>query len=145
MATFGELLAELRKDHRLTQKDLAKILFVTDGTISNYETGVHYPDVEKLIEISKYFNVTTDYLLGLCKNNLSPDTLNEIFLGKLTIGDIVTQIHVLDDEHKQALKIILNDVHSDIISIKKNTTTVLKPLMVFIKVSIEIPSPWHNL
>ena len=46
MANFGELLAELRQDRHLTQDQLAKIIFVTAGTISNYENNMHFPDVE---------------------------------------------------------------------------------------------------
>lgn len=67
MRKFGEILAELRQDHKLTQKDLAQEMFVSVGTISNYENGVHYPDVEKLISLADFFDVTTDYLLGRCK------------------------------------------------------------------------------
>ena len=40
MAQFGELLAELREDRKLTQKELAEIIYVSPGTISNYENGV---------------------------------------------------------------------------------------------------------
>ena len=49
VATFGELLAELRQDKGLTQKQLGRVLSVSTGTISNYENGVHYPDLEKLV------------------------------------------------------------------------------------------------
>ena len=55
MIAFGEILAELRQDRKMTQKDLAQAMFVTVGTISNYENGVHYPDVEKLISLADYF------------------------------------------------------------------------------------------
>ena len=48
MARFGELLAELRKDSGMTQKQLAERLHVSVGTVSNYENGVHLPDLEKL-------------------------------------------------------------------------------------------------
>lgn len=64
MATFGELLAELRQDKGLTQKQLGRVLSVSTGTISNYENGVHYPDLEKLVALADYFQVSTDYLLG---------------------------------------------------------------------------------
>lgn len=63
MAEFGELIAELRQDRGLTQKQLGKILSVSTGTISNYEKGVHYPDLEKLVALADYFQVSTDYLL----------------------------------------------------------------------------------
>ena len=64
MATFGELLAELRQGKGLTQKQLGKVLSVSTGTISNYENGVHYPDLEKLVALADYFQVSTDYSLG---------------------------------------------------------------------------------
>ena len=55
MAQFNELLVELRQDRKMTQEDLAKVLFVTSGTISNYENGVHLPDIEKLISLADFF------------------------------------------------------------------------------------------
>ena len=64
MSAFGELIAELRQDRGLTQKQLGKILSVSTGTISNYENGVHYPDLDKLVALADYFQVSTDYLLG---------------------------------------------------------------------------------
>ena len=45
MAQFGEILAELRQDRGLTQRDLAKLFFVTPGTISNYEKGRLYLNI----------------------------------------------------------------------------------------------------
>lgn len=110
MAKFGELLSELRQGRGMTQKELAKILYVSDGTISNYENGVHYPDVEKLIDLANFFGVTTDYLLGRCENNLSPDVFSEKLLGQGTTGNIIQMIQSLDKEHKQALKVILYDM-----------------------------------
>ena len=60
MAVFGELMGELRQARGLTQKELGKILSVSTGTISNYENGVHYPDLEKLVQLADYFQVSTD-------------------------------------------------------------------------------------
>lgn len=110
MAKFGELLSELRQSRGMTQKELAKVLYVSDGTISNYENGVHYPDVEKLMDIANFFNVTTDYLLGRCKNNLSPDLFSETLIGSKTTGEILENIQSLDEDHKHALKVILRDM-----------------------------------
>lgn len=53
MATFGELLAELRQDKGLTQKQLGRVLSVSTGTISNYENGVHYLAVIYWINLLK--------------------------------------------------------------------------------------------
>lgn len=62
---FSERLKYLRVESNLTQSQLAKILNTTQRRISYFEIGKIEPDLETLCEISKYFNVTTDYLLGL--------------------------------------------------------------------------------
>lgn len=49
------------------QKDLAKELGVSDNTISYFAKGERAPNLEQIIKISKIFNVSTDYLLGIEK------------------------------------------------------------------------------
>lgn len=110
MAEFGELLAELRKDQKITQKELAEKIFVTSGTISNYEKGVHFPDIKKLISIADFFHVTTDYLLGRCSNSVSPDSLDETVFRNITAGQILEDIKELPPDRKTALVIVLNDM-----------------------------------
>lgn len=63
--SFAERLKYLRTKKDLTQKDIANLLDVGITTISNYETGRNEPSYAKLTILAKYFNVTTDYLLGL--------------------------------------------------------------------------------
>ncbi|HIS33135.1 MAG TPA: methyltransferase domain-containing protein [Candidatus Limivivens intestinipullorum] len=58
-------LAELRKRKGLTQQELAEILGVSHQTISRWETGAVLPDVSILPQISMYFDVSVDALLGL--------------------------------------------------------------------------------
>lgn len=110
MAQFGELLSELRQDRKMTQEDLAKILYVTSGTISNYENGVHLPDIEKLVNLADFFHVTTDYLLGRCSSQLSLDVLDTIILEDRTAGKLIRDIQNITPERKQALTTILNDM-----------------------------------
>lgn len=111
LACFGEILVESRKDRHLTQHQLAKILYVTDGTISNYENGIHFPDIEKLCEIADFFGVTTDYLLGRCKANMSVDIFAEPLSPQLSVGDTVNQIRGLTPGRKQILLAILDDMY----------------------------------
>ena len=110
MAEFGELLAELRKDRKLTQRELAARLFVTPGTISNYEKGVHLPDIEKLILLADFFHVTTDYLLGRCSDNLSPDVFREPVSRDMTVGQAIQELRALPPEKREAVAIILRDM-----------------------------------
>ena len=62
---IGELIAELRKDLGMKQTDVAAHLGVSTGTISNYECGRYEPDLETVRQLSRLFNVTSNYLLEL--------------------------------------------------------------------------------
>lgn len=56
-------LRDLREDNDLRQKDIAKILNVSQNTYSQYETGVIALTAEVLIKLADYYNVSVDYLL----------------------------------------------------------------------------------
>ena len=62
---IGKIIKELRKDSNLSQTGLANIIGTTQDTISLWELGKSLPDINMLIKLAKYFNVSTDYLLGL--------------------------------------------------------------------------------
>ena len=54
----------LREEKGVKQIDLAMELNVTQGTLSNWERGVHDPDSDSLRKLSNYFSVPIDYILG---------------------------------------------------------------------------------
>lgn len=110
MAHLGELLAELRQDRGLTQKEVGQILSVSPGTVSNYETGVHLPDAEKLVVLADYFNVTTDYLLGRTSSSISSDQLQQRVTDSKTISDIMSIFMRLPPDRQQALALIMTDL-----------------------------------
>lgn len=62
---FADNLKALRKDWNLSQEDLAEVIGVTRQSISKWEVGDGYPDVEKLLFIAKHFNISLDWLMGL--------------------------------------------------------------------------------
>ena len=62
---FNVRLKQLRQKHKLTQGELAEILGLKPTAISNYESRRNEPSFEKLIALSKYFDVSCDYLLGI--------------------------------------------------------------------------------
>lgn len=62
--TFGEKLKRLRTDKKLTQDELAEILYVSRTAVSKWESGRGFPNIESLKAISKYFSVTVDDLLS---------------------------------------------------------------------------------
>lgn len=68
---IGERLSELRSGMGLSQQELADKLCISVHTISSYERNISNPDDEMKIKISKLFNVSIDYLLGVTKNQSS--------------------------------------------------------------------------
>lgn len=64
-APFPTRLRVLMEREHIKQGDLAEILCVTRQAANQYCLGLSFPDFEKLCKIATYFNVTTDYLLGL--------------------------------------------------------------------------------
>ena len=62
---IAERLAELRASRGLTQSELARKLSISNKTISKWENGISTPDLPMLIELSTYYGVSTDALLGL--------------------------------------------------------------------------------
>lgn len=59
----GEKIAKLRKENNYTQEQLAALLGVSRQSVSKYESGVTYPETDKLIHLSELFGCTVDYLL----------------------------------------------------------------------------------
>ena len=110
MAHLGELIAELRQDKGLTQKELGDILCVSSGTISNYENGVHLPDVDKVIAHANYFHVTTDYLLGRTSSNFPVELLQQAITNEKTLGDVMASFAKLPANRQAALSLIISDM-----------------------------------
>jgi len=61
-------LKNIRVDKDIKQKDLAKILNVSQNTYSQYETGTIALTAEMLIKLSDYYKVSIDYLLDRTNN-----------------------------------------------------------------------------
>ncbi|MDR0898340.1 MAG: helix-turn-helix domain-containing protein [Oscillospiraceae bacterium] len=64
MCYFGEKFKELRKKSGMTQEQAAEIFGVTPQSVSRWETGTNYPDVEMMPHIAIFFKTTVDELLG---------------------------------------------------------------------------------
>ena len=62
---LGKRLKELREEHGLTQKQLAEKLNLHSVTYLHYEKSQREPPLAVLVQMAQFFEVTTDYLLGL--------------------------------------------------------------------------------
>ncbi|MCH4169222.1 MAG: helix-turn-helix domain-containing protein [Streptococcaceae bacterium] len=78
---IGDRLKLKRTDLKLTQEKIADELHVSRQTISSWETGRSYPDIEKLIQLSNYFEISLDELLkedvGMINDIKAKTELNE--------------------------------------------------------------------
>ena len=100
---FGKLLANLRKEKGVLQKEVATYLNMTVATISNYEKGVHLPDLNTLIMLADFFDVSTDYLLQRTDYKSSINSLNHRLSGDYTVSDLVSTVVELDAHNTEAL------------------------------------------
>lgn len=58
-------IKKLRMQSGMTQTELAKLMSVTRSSVNAWEMGISVPTAAKLVELSLFFHVSTDYLLGL--------------------------------------------------------------------------------
>ncbi|MEY8427190.1 helix-turn-helix transcriptional regulator [Lachnospiraceae bacterium 46-15] len=70
--TLGDKICNLRKRAGWSQEDLAEMLDISRQSVSKWESGTSIPDLDKIVKLSKIFDVTTDFLLK--------DELTEIIL-----------------------------------------------------------------
>lgn len=98
MKEFSENLKNLLKNNNVSQYELSKILHNSQQSISRYVNGVTEPDIYNLIQIANYFNVSTDYLLGLSNDyNVINNNLSE------TENYLIGHLRQLNSEKKQEL------------------------------------------
>ncbi len=83
---FKNRIKQLRNEKRITQVNLAMELNLSQNAISKYEAGKTEPDIQNIKLLSGFFNVSSDYLLGLSDekfclpaNNLSSDEKQLLF------------------------------------------------------------------
>ena len=62
--SIGKKIRELRLEHNLLQRELAKEIHIAPNTLSQFETGQANPSYEVLSLIADFFQCSTDYLLG---------------------------------------------------------------------------------
>lgn len=65
--SYVRILRDLREDADKTQTQIAEILGTSQTMYARYERGANEMPIHHLITLSKYYNVSTDYLLGLKK------------------------------------------------------------------------------
>lgn len=102
---FPRILRGLMEERGTTQDALAKICGVKRQSIAQWKDGNTRPDIVSLRKISEFYEVTTDYLLGLTPNPTTDKATKEL-CETLGLSDIA--IHFLQDNSKQSLRDVIN-------------------------------------
>ena len=71
---LGKTIAKLRKSKGLTQTKFADMIHVTQGAVSQWETGRTSPDVQQMFILADFFGVTVDELSSGTATIAKPDT-----------------------------------------------------------------------
>ena len=61
-------IKDLREDSDITQQEIAEYLHIKQNTYSQYENGQRQLPIDALISLAKFYNTSTDYILGLTSN-----------------------------------------------------------------------------
>ena len=97
-------LLELRSEKALSQREIAKLLNISQGTYNNWENGKTEPSIEDLIELSRFFKVSVDYLIGNQKDEVSINLDKEEVS---SLRKVYRSIQKLDEDGLSALSVII--------------------------------------
>ena len=108
MEKFASRLTDLREDRHMSKKQLAALLNVSPSVISQYESEKCMPGFDILISISKEFNVSTDYLLGLTESkNMS---LTAEYTSGVSFKTLLEKCDTIPYEYRDTLLSIIDSL-----------------------------------
>ena len=90
--SFSENLKQIRREHHLSQEELAELLDVSRQAVSKWEQGQGYPEVEKLLLLSSKLNISLDALMS-----------NEITCDRGSKGTNVTGSIIITSPHENVI------------------------------------------
>ena len=97
---FARILQDLREDRDISRKDLAMVLNISVSTLGMYEQGRREPNIDMLIKIANYFDVSIDFLVGRSFKNENNEMLTEAL-------HLKNQINKLPQEYKDIINFML--------------------------------------
>ncbi len=75
--SLSENIRSLRKERKLTQEQLAEVLGVTTGAVYKWESGLSIPELDMIVSMADFFDISVDHLLGYKMRDNRLDTLSE--------------------------------------------------------------------
>ncbi len=116
---YTKILYDLRTDHDLTQEEVAQILKTSKQNYSRYENGRRKLNIEDLITLSKFYKVSTDYILGLKDKNYLTRTVIDV-IEKPTLTNNETKIKRAIEKKLGKIDYEIIEEISDCLKISKN-------------------------
>ena len=100
-------IRELRKSHNMSQEALGAVINTTQQAVSKMEKGICFISTDLLISMAEYFNVTTDYILGL--SDIKRDLSGQFRMNQEMdqCYDIVLRYRNLSDINQKTLRCVL--------------------------------------
>ena len=103
---IGQIIRDLRKLKKMSQSELAKVVGVSQTTVTAWETGKAEPSSSAISSLADYFNVTTDYLLGRPEKK-DNDNVDYVALDKALDNARSFDGEPMDDHDREILRGIL--------------------------------------
>ncbi len=112
---LAEILKTLRLSKKLNQKEFAREVFISPSAVSQYETGRTMPSRETLERITKYFGVSTDYLMGTSTIADVEELMNQEYCNGVTVSDLIKKLVTIKGSDRAALMILVDalQLHSN--------------------------------
>ena len=98
---FARILQDLREDRDISRKDLAMVLNISVSTLGMYEQGRREPNIDMLIKLADYFDVSIDFLVGRSFKNENNESLVEAL-------HLKNEIDKLPQGYKNIIDFMLN-------------------------------------
>ena len=98
-----EIIRNLRENHEYKQETIAKYLGVVQQTHSNYEKGHTSLPLDYLVKLTKFYNVSADFLLGLTTFQKPSSEMEKIYAQGKTLGEIASALVTLSADKRKML------------------------------------------
>ena len=98
-----EIIRNLREDHEYKQETIAKYLGVVQQTYSNYEKGHTSLPLDYLVKLTKFYNVSADFLLWLTTFQKPSSEMEKIYAQGKTLGEVASALVTLSADKRRML------------------------------------------
>lgn len=98
-----EIIRNLQENHEYKQETIAKYLGVVQQTYSNYEKGHTSLPLDYLVKLTKFYNVSADFLLGLTTFQKPSSEMEKIYAQGKTLGEIASALVTLSADKRKML------------------------------------------